>query len=43
MNEDHVMGFGTGIITFSLIMIIICVVLLSQGYTEIDVILKPVK
>ena len=40
MNDDHVMGFGAGIIACNVVMVAICVVLLSMGYTEIDFILK---
>ena len=40
MNDDHVLGFGAGIIACNVVMVAICVVLLSMGYTEIDFILK---
>ena len=40
MNEHLVVGFGVGIIACNLVMLGICVVLLSMGYTEIDFILK---
>ena len=40
MNDDHVLGFGAGIIACNVVMVVICVVLLSMGYTEIDFILK---
>ena len=40
MNDDHVLGFGAGIIACNAVMVAICVVLLSMGYTEIDFILK---
>ena len=40
MNDDHVLGFGAGIIACHVVMVAICVVLLSMGYTEIDFILK---
>ena len=40
MNDDHIVGFGVGVIACNLDMVGICVVLLSMGYTEIDFILK---
>ena len=40
MNDYHVLGFGAGIIACHVVMVAICVVLLSMGYTEIDFILK---
>ena len=40
MNEYYAVGFGVGIIACNLFMVVVCVVLLSMGYTEIDFILK---
>ena len=40
MNDDHVLGCGAGIIACQVVIVAICVVLLSMGYTEIDFILK---
>ena len=40
INEDHLSGFVAGIHTVCFVIIIVCIALVLNGYSEIDFILK---